>query len=237
MSESAIRIGVLAPEVLGTYGDSGNAIVLAQRARWRGLDAEIVSVSLGSAIPKDLDIYSLGGGEDTAQALAANHFRADAGLSAAINANKPVLAICASLQILGREYTGADGQRRPGLGLLDLVTVAGQTRAIGEVVARPLLTGLTELLTGFENHGGRTRLGGEAMPLGRVLVGEGNGFDQAEGAVQGSVVATYMHGPVLARNPELADYLLSQALGTELSELPMEPVELLRESRLRQIGV
>ncbi len=236
MSESALRIGVIAPEVLGTYGDSGNAVVLAERARRRGIPAEVVTVGLSEPIPDQLDLYALGGGEDTAQALAADHLRAERGLTRAYEAGRPILAICASLQVLGREYTDASGRLVEGLGLLDAVTVPGKERAIGELVARPEIQGLTELLTGFENHGGRTRLGPEAKPLGTVLVGEGNGFDDGEGVVQGSVLATYMHGPVLARNPQLADYLLSQAVGQDLADLEIPQVAVLRDARLRAAG-
>ena len=236
MSESTLRIGVIAPEVLGTYGDSGNSAILAERARRRGMKAEIVTVGLMDAIPSELDLYALGGGEDTAQALAANHLLAEEGLSKAYEAGRPILAICASLQILGREYTDASGQKVQGLGLLDAVTVPGQQRAIGEVVVKPRIAGLTELLTGFENHGGRTRLGPEAQPLGDVLSGVGNGTDGVEGAVQGSILATYMHGPVLARNPQLADYLLAQATGTELEPLDYPEVSALRQARLRVAG-
>lgn len=232
MSESTLRIGVLAPEVLGTYGDSGNAVVLQKRAQWRGLNAQIVTIPLGDEIPEELDIYSLGGGEDTAQALAAQQLRKHSGLVRAFARGAPILAICASLQILGRAYTDAVGNLVDGLGLLDLETVPGGSRAIGELVTRPLLPELTEPLTGFENHGGRTRLGREALPLGSVLSGVGNGFDEVDGAVQGSVIATYMHGPVLARNPQLADLLLGRAAGRTFEPLDLPLVELLREERL-----
>ncbi|WP_350258450.1 glutamine amidotransferase [Scrofimicrobium sp. R131] len=237
MSESTVRIGVLAPEVLGTYGDSGNALILAERARRRGFPAEIVTVNLSEPIPDQLDLYSLGGGEDTAQALAADHLRSERGLSRAVAAGRPVLAICASLQILGRIYVDAAGNEISGLGLLDLETHPRGERAIGEVVTRPLLPELTQLLTGFENHGGGTRLGPDARPLGEVLAGTGNGFDRVEGAVQGSIIATYLHGPVLARNPELADLLLSQALGQDLAPLELPAIDQLRQERLSDAGV
>lgn len=237
MSESRLRIGVLAPEVLGTYGDGGNATVLAQRARWRGIEAEIVSVPLGDPIPSELDIYALGGGEDTAQALAADYLRSQSGLARAAASGKPILAICASLQLLGLSYTDAAGTRIEGLGLLDLETFPGKTRAIGEIVTRPLLPGLTQPLTGFENHGGRTKLGLAALPLGKVLSGTGNGFDEVEGATQGSIIATYMHGPILARNPQLADLLLERALGETLSPLVVPSVDLLREERIAAAGI
>lgn len=240
MSESTLRIGVLFPEVLGTYGDTGNALILAERARRRGIDAELVTVSLNEDIPAELDLYTLGGGEDTAQSLAAQKFRDDSGLLHALDAGKPLLAICASLQVLGHWYRDARGERVEGLGVLDVTTDPQGHRAIGELVCEPLLEGLNQPMTGFENHGGGTILGPNARPLGRVIAGVGNGTPEGmtpgpiacDGVVQGSVIATYMHGPVLARNPELADLLLTRATGLELTPLDVPGVEALRAERL-----
>ena len=252
MTESALRIGVIYPQVLGTYGDTGNSTVLQRRAQMRGIDAVVSTVGLSDPIPSDLDIYLLGGGEDTAQALAASRMRAEKGLQQAVAAGRPVFAVCASLQVLGVAYTDANGREVDGLGLLDVITRPRGERAIGELVAEPLLPGLTDLLTGFENHGGGTSLGPDASPLGLVLAGVGNGALPAdlappglpeglyEGAVQGSIVATYLHGPALARNPQLADWLLAAALGVELTDLsPLEVpgVERLRQERLAAAGV
>lgn len=232
MTESSLRIGLVAPEVLGTYGDSGNALVLAQRARWRGISAEIVTVDLFDSIPDSLDIFTLGGGEDTAQALAADYFRKDHGLARAAQAKKPIMAICASLQVLGNSYVDAEKREVAGVGLLDIETRPQGKRTIGELVTQPLLEGLTEPLTGFENHGGATTLGPDARGLGTVVSGVGNGVDGVDGVVQGSIIATYMHGPVLARNPELADLLLEMATGAHLSPLPLECVDRLRAERI-----
>ncbi|RRC95026.1 type 1 glutamine amidotransferase [Schaalia canis] len=235
-SESTLRIGVILPEVLGTYGDTGNAVVLAERARRRGIAAEIIHIGIDDAVPDSLDIYTMGGGEDIAQEIAASKLRNDSGLVRALNAGRPLLAICASLQVLGHWYEDARGQQVSGLGLLDATTRPQGARSIGELVCEPALEGLTELLTGFENHGGGTTLGPDARPLGRVRFGNGNttldieGATQ-EGAVQGSIIATYMHGPVLARNPQLADLLLARAMGVELAALA--PVEIPGVKQLR----
>ena len=249
---SALRIGVLLPEVLGTYADGGNALVLAERARRRGFDAQIQYVGVGDAIPDDLDIYTLGGGEDAAQELAVETFTADPGLKNAVAAGRPLLAVCASLQILGHWYTDARNRKVEGLGLLDLTTRPQGKRSIGELVVQPEIDGLSEPLTGFENHGGGSQLGPDARPLGKVLFGKGNsilppeGFDEAssssdesalktpriDGAVQGSIIATYLHGPVLARNPQLADLLLERALGHKLEPLEVPGVAELRRERL-----
>ncbi len=242
-----LTIGLVLPDVLGTYGDDGNALVLRQRARMRGVDAEILPVKLGESVPESLDLYCLGGGEDTAQILAAEHLIADGGLTRAAWAGRPILGVCAGLQVLGESFR-AGGRVIDGLGLIDATTVSLQTRAIGEITSTPTRAGLTadltEPLTGFENHLGATLLGPGAEPLGRVTRGIGNcdvaasadvsdGTRQrfAEGAVQGSVIATYMHGPVLARNPQLADLLLARAMGVALGEL--EPLEIAVVDKLR----
>lgn len=242
MSESVLRIGLIYPSILGTYGDSGNAAVLAERARRRGFEAEITSIDIDSPVPANMDIYTLGGGEDTAQAIAAEHLRGHDGLVQAAQGGAPILAICASLQLLGSRYTDAAGRVVQGLGLLDVVTTPRRSRAIGELAEQPLIEGLTGTLTGFENHGGATRLGSDARPLGQVLAGVGNGVDddaagpRYEGAVQGSIIGTYLHGPALARNPELADWLLARVLGP-LEPLEISAVEQLRSERLAAVGL
>ena len=328
-----LNIGLVLPDVLGTYGDDGNALVLRQRARLRGITTEIHTIRYGEAVPETLDVYTLGGGEDVAQLLAAEHLRADGGLVRAAGAGRPVLAICAGLQVLGESFH-AGGKLAEGLGLLDATTSQLGERMIGELHSEPYRPGgagaahagsgagaahagsgagagrgvegagagagganaggvdagggagagagadgagagagadgagagagradvgsgaggagsnaqplaadlneLTEPLTGFANHMGATILGPDARPLGILrarggMVGntDAHGVEAAdvvvkdsekqqsyEGAVQGSVIATYMHGPALARNPQLADVLLARALGTTVAELP-----------------
>jgi lipid II isoglutaminyl synthase (glutamine-hydrolysing) len=232
MAESKVRIGLVLPDVMGTYGDGGNAVVLRQRLLLRGIAAEIVEITLADPVPESLDLYTLGGAEDYAQRLATRHLVRYPGLQRAAARGAPVLAICAAVQVLGHWYETSSGERVDGVGLLDATTAPQETRTIGELVTKPLLAGVTESLTGFENHRGGTILGPAASPLGAVVKGAGNrtgdGFD---GAVQGSVVATYMHGPCLARNPQLADLLLSEVVG-ELTPLELTEVELLRRERL-----
>lgn len=235
MSDSTVRIGLVLPDVMGTYGDGGNALVLRQRLRLRDIDAEIVEITLPDPVPDSLDIYTLGGAEDSAQRLATRHLLRFPGLQTAAGRGAPVLAICAAIQVLGRWYETSSGERVEGVGLLDATTSPQQTRAIGEVTTDPLLTGLSAPLTGFENHRGGTTLGPDATGLARVTRGVGNGVgDGLEGVVQGSVLGTYMHGPALARNPELADYLLCRALGRDsLPPLDLPEVDRLRRERLR----
>ncbi|WP_416564371.1 type 1 glutamine amidotransferase [Nocardia testacea] len=235
MSDSTVRIGLVLPDVMGTYGDGGNALILRQRLRLREIDAEIVEITLPDPVPDSLDIYTLGGAEDSAQRLATRHLLRYPGLQNAAGRGAPVLAICAAIQVLGRWYETSSGERVEGVGLLDATTSPQQTRAIGEVTTNPLITGLSAPLTGFENHRGGTTLGPDATGLARVTRGVGNGVgDGLEGVVQGSVLGTYMHGPALARNPELADYLLCRALGVDsLPPLDLPEVDQLRRERLR----
>ncbi|MCV7182301.1 type 1 glutamine amidotransferase [Mycolicibacterium murale] len=227
-----VRIGLVLPDVMGTYGDGGNAVVLRQRLRLRGIDAEIVEITLSDPVPAELDLYTLGGAEDYAQRLATKHLLRYPGLQQAASRGAPVLAICAAIQVLGHWYETSAGERVEGVGLLDVTTSPQESRTIGEVSGTPLLAGLSQPLTGFENHRGGTVLGPSAQPLAAVTKGAGNragdGFD---GAVQGSVVATYLHGPCLARNPELADHLLTQVVG-ELPPLQLPEVDQLRRERL-----
>lgn len=237
-----LTIGLVLPDVLGTYGDDGNALVLRERARRRGIDAEIQRILLHDDIPPTHSLYTLGGGEDSAQVLAAARLSASPGLQAAAADGRPIFAVCAGLQVLGHTFR-AHGEEVEGVGLLDVTTAPLPRRATGELISNPTGAGvtaeLTEPLTGFENHMGATVLGPDAAPLGRVTRGVGNGAtdeEKVDGVVQGSVIATYMHGPALARNPQLADLLLARALGIPLADL--EPLELdavskLREERLR----
>ena len=227
-----IRVALLYPELLGTYGDGGNATVLAQRLRWRGLNAETVTVAAGEAIPDSCDVYLLGGGEDGPQNLAAEELARSGALTRAVGRGAAALAVCAGFQLLGKTFVGPDGRPHVGLGLLDCNTRRGPgRRRIGEMVVTPEAFALPQL-TGYENHQGVTRLGDDCRPLGTVVSGNGNDSgDRSEGAVNGRVLGTYLHGPVLARNPALADLLLSWVVGP-LSPLDDAEVEELRDQRL-----
>jgi CobQ-like glutamine amidotransferase family enzyme len=226
-----VRIGHLYPEVLGTYGDSGNVEVLHRRLDWRGIRSEIVVIPLGSRIPSGIDLLVVGGGEDDAQTLVAADLAKH--LPAALEAGCLVFAVCAGLQLLGHTFQTAAGSTVAGAGVLDAVSTTGHRRAIGEVVAVPTDPTLPRI-SGFTNHGGVTVLGEHAAPLAKVWRGPANHpLSRDEGAVQGQVMATYLHGPVLARNPALADHLLHRASGLELDPLPDIEVARLRRERLR----
>jgi CobQ-like glutamine amidotransferase family enzyme len=230
----ALRVAVMFPDLLGTYGDGGNGLVLARRAQWRGVDVELLQAVSDAPVPA-ADLYCLGGGEDGPQVRAARTLIDDGTLAKRVAEGAVVLAVCAGFQVVGRSFPGASGEAHEGVGLLDIETVKGAgPRAVGEVVAEPVgLPGLPAL-TGFENHGGVTALGASSETLGRVAAGVGNGSgDGSEGAVQGRVVGTYLHGPVLARNPALADVLLGWALDDPaLAPLDDHAAEGLREERL-----
>lgn len=229
MTESAVRIGLVLPDVMGTYGDSGNSVVLRERLRLRAIPAEIVEITLDDPVPAELDLYTLGGAEDYAQRLATKHLIRYPGLQQAVSRGAPVLAICAAIQVLGHWYETSAGERVDGVGVLDVTTSPQPERTIGEVASTPLIDGLTEPLTGFENHRGGTVLGPGARPLAAVSKGAGNrAGDGIDGAVQGSVIATYLHGCCLARNPELADHLLGKVVG------PLAPLELPEVAQLRR---
>ena len=233
MATESVSITLLYPELLGTYGDGGNAVVLAQRLRWRGRRAEIVEVTAGEPVPESGQLYLMGGGEDGPQALAARELTASRALHRAIDGGAALLAVCAGFQVVGHRFVGPDGEPHAGLGLLDCVTSRDTgARRVGEVVTVPDPSIDVPRLTGYENHQSVTALGRGVRPLGRVVVGAGNDTgDRSEGAIAGRVVGTSLHGPVLARNPALADHLLASVVG-DLDPLDDAEAEVLRKERL-----
>lgn len=237
-SESTVRIVSLYPDLLGTYGDGGNALVLRRRLEWRGIGVEHIIIDAGEPVPVSADLYLVGGGEDGPQVQATRELEESRGLHRAVERGAVVLAICAGMQILGHRFPDATGISRPGLGLLDCETIrVDRPRAVGELLTRDATLktaqGAIDLgrLTGFENHAGRTVPGSSASTLAAVEVGEGNG-DGSEGVVTGKVVGTYLHGPALARNPSLADALLGMVVGpSSLGPLDDSDVDALRDER------
>ncbi|HEX6520153.1 MAG TPA: glutamine amidotransferase [Streptosporangiaceae bacterium] len=228
--QSALRLVWIYPDLLSTYGDRGNLLVLARRAQLRGIAVEVANVNSDQRVPADGDIYLLGGGEDLPQILAARRLQGDGGLAAAAGRGAVVFAVCAGYQIMGIEFGGAEGEPVPGLGLLDIRSGRGDRRGVGEVLADvdPALG--VERLTGFENHQGVTRRGPGVRPLATVLTGVGNG-DGTEGAHAGRIVGTYLHGPALVRNPSLADLLIGWVTGTPLPPIDPKQEELVADLR------
>lgn len=249
--ESAVRVVLVYPELLGTYGDGGNALVCRERLARRGIPVQVSTVPAGRPVPAGGDIYLLGGGEDDPQVLAAAAL-AGSRLRASLEAGAALLAVCAGFQIAGESFTGGDSRVHAGAGLLPGRTVPGRPRAVGELAVEPDPSLGLPLLLGYENHSGRTDIGA-ARPLGRVRIGTGNGRPPGgapggrAGAGDGVLVlpgeqlgrglgiGTYLHGPVLAQNPDLADVLLSHVVGA-LPALELPTATALRAARLAQLG-
>jgi lipid II isoglutaminyl synthase (glutamine-hydrolysing) len=224
-----IVVGHLYPDYLNIYADRGNIAVLSRRAAWRGHELEVRSVSVGDALePGEHDLLYIGGGQDREQALVAHDLVAKAdGVRQSVAAGAAVLAVCGGYQLLGRSYRDVHGADLPGIGVFPFDTVAGDTRMIGDVLLDcELEPGVRRTLAGFENHAGRTRLDPGAQPLGRVVAGFGNDGESGwEGCRVARAVGTYLHGPLLPRNPWLADWLLAQAIAHRDGEPPeLEPL-------------
>lgn len=248
MTEGAIRIGHLYPRDMNLYGDRGNVLALCQRLAWRGIQAEVVPIEVGSAVDwDDLALLFMGGGEDAHQVHIAEDFlqRGEAILPR-LERGLPMLAICGAYQLLGREYVTTDNRHVPGLGFLDVHTEAGSSRMIGNVASTVTAPALgMQTLVGFENHAGKTYLGPSAVALAEVQTGSGNnGSDRTEGVVRGHVVGSYLHGSLLPKNPNLADCLLTWALeyirhgeGSELSLLDDDWEDMAHAAALQRISM
>ena len=227
MADATLRVCALYPDLMNIYADRGNLTVFERRCAWRGLGFELAGAGIGEAVDPDAhDLFYIGGGQDRDQALCARDLatvKRDA-LHAAAARGAVVFAVCGGLQLLGHGYEMEDG-RLPGVGLVDLDTrrEAGP-RLLGNIAIAVDLPGGPPVLAGFENHAGRTYLGPGEQPLGRVLKGNGNnGSDETEGVrggPHGTVIGTYMHGPLLPKNTGLADWLTAAALGIAPGDLP-----------------
>ncbi len=232
---STIRIGHLYPDYLNIYADRGNIAVLAGRAAARGHRLELISLGVGDAVPVgEVDLFYIGGGQDRDQELVAPDLTAKGpALAEAVASGAVVLGVCGGYQLLGSSYRDRAGAELPGIGLLGLHTVAGDRRMIGDVLIECDWAG--ETLAGFENHGGRTLLDPGTAPLGRVVAGFGNdGVSGCEGARAGRVYGTYLHGPLLPRNPWFADLLLAEALAHRVGEPSPQPLAALDDRLERE---
>ncbi len=222
-------VGHLYPDYLNIYADRGNIAVLTRRAAWRGHELQVRALSVGDSIPRDgVDLFYVGGGQDREQALIAPDLAAKGEeLRTAVANGAAVLAVCGGYQLLGRFYLDTLGAEQPGVGLFPLETIAGGRRMIGDVLLEcELEPGERRTVAGFENHAGRTRLDVGATPLGRVVAGFGNdGESGYEGCRVGRAIGTYLHGPLLPRNPWLADWLLAQALAHRLRASEAPPLD------------
>ena len=220
MTDPVLRIAHLYADEMNIYGDRGNILTLQRRAEWRGIPVEVRAIGRGPAPDlSDIDLIFWGGGQDRDQELvftdAAAH-KVDA-IRRAIDGGAVVLAVCGGYQLLGEYYVTADGKRLPGLALVDLHTVPGTRRNIGNILIETNGLGLRpQTLVGFENHSGKTYLGRGLTPLGQVVRGAGNnGEDRTEGVAWGNVFGTYLHGSLLPKNPHFADLLIQRALSRQ----------------------
>lgn len=214
-----LNICHLYPDLLNTYGDRGNMLALLRRAQWHGIEAQITNVTIGNSFDASLyDIIFLGGGQDYEQEIIQNDVLTQKGseIKNAIEGRKVFLCICGGYQLMGKYYKTWDGKEIEFLGALDLWTIGGKERMIGNIIFESdavLDNGQPLKIVGFENHSGRTYLGEDMKPLGRVLSGNGNnGTDGFEGAIYNNVYCSYSHGSLLPKNPLLTDHLLSLAL-------------------------
>lgn len=201
---------------MNVYGDRGNVLTLVQRCRWRGIEVTVTERGVGERGPLDhFDIFVAGGGQDRDQVAVSQDLQGETGrqLREVVEQDAVVLAICGTYQLLGQYFRTGSGETLPGIGIFDAWTVAGSRRFIGDVVIQARLADRTVELVGFENHSGRTFLGPGCRPLGQVRIGAGNnGDDGSEGAVYRNAYGAYLHGPLLPKNPELADHLIELAL-------------------------
>jgi hypothetical protein len=239
--DATLRLCSLYPDLMNIYADRGNIAVLRARCEWRGLGFELAASGLGQELDGSAhDLFYMGGGQDRDQALVARDMvdtKRDA-LRAAADRGAVILAVCGGYQLLGWSYVLGE-EELPGVGLVDLRTVREEgPRLIGNCAIEADLGTGARVIAGFENHGGRTYLGADEQPLGRVLRGHGNnGKDGYEGVRRGNVIGTYLHGPLLPKNVWLADRLIELALGIELEPLDDEFEEAAHRSARQAAGV
>ncbi|MCL5411341.1 MAG: glutamine amidotransferase [Patescibacteria group bacterium] len=244
-----LTIGHLYPKLMNIYGDRGNIITLANRSRWREISVEVKDISLGEPIDPEIDLFFFGGGQDKEQILVASDLQEEKGraLIEAVENGAVLLSICGGYQLLGQYYRPHLGEDLPGIGLFDSYTVAGEKRMIGNVVIEisdSLQSDYSrhaehpKTLVGFENHSGKTYLGKNCQPLGRVVIGFGNnGEDRQEGAVYKNAFGCYLHGPVLPKNPHFADYLIQQALRRKNPDFQLSPLNDSLETLAHQAAI
>lgn len=225
MSGRSLRIAHLYPELLNLYGDSGNILVLRKRLEWRGVEPDVYEVHVGDTPSlSGVDIVFIGGGSDREQRIVCDFLLGQkAELKAYVEDGGVLGAVCGGYQLLGESYLMGE-ERVPGLELVDLYTDRGTPRIIGNIAIESPVS--PQPIVGYENHGGRTHLGAGVKPLGRVLYGRGNdGASGYEGCRYRNVIGTYIHGPLLPKNPGVADYLLSRALERKYGDGALEPLD------------
>jgi CobQ-like glutamine amidotransferase family enzyme len=243
-----LTLAHLYPEAMDLYGDLGNVLALLRRCEWRGIDVDVVEVRVGESVDLSVaDLIVMGGGQDTAQAYVASDLnKRGPVIRGLVDEGAAVLAVCGGFQLFGASYTTASGRVMEGIGVFDAATIAGRRRFIGNITLEAFLqrwgaahASAPIQIVGFENHSGRTELGPRARPLGQVMCGAGNlGDGTIEGAVYRNAIGTYLHGPVLPKNPRLADHLILCALAHHDGEVaPLESLDELTEMRAHRVAL
>ena len=236
MATKPLVIVHLFPELLNLYGDGGNVICLRRRLEWRGLPVEVQEVGMGDAMDfSRADIVFIGGGADREQMIVKDAMmERKSELSAYVADGGALLAVCGGYQFLGHSYA-MDDVAVEGLGIVDMETVRGEGRLIGNAVIQSDICDMP--IVGFENHGGRTTLGAGVNPLGRVLgkTFGNNGQDGFEGVHQGNLIGTYLHGPLLPKNPQVADWLIARAYERRGDAIELEPLDDAEELAANQV--
>jgi len=229
----SLTIGWLYPELMSTYGDRGNIIVLQKRCAWRNIQTEIVAIDQNTTDKqlKTVDLLFGGGSQDREQEIVMrNLHKKKKVIKELIERDVPALFVCGAPQLLGISYEPAEGKRIDGLGIFDMVTKHpgnDKPRLIGNVVAETTISAITAQLVGFENHGGRTYLGRTAHPFAKIITGHGNnGEDGTEGVMYKNAIGCYLHGPLLPKNPQIADYLITRAMEVKYKkQITLEPLD------------
>src|SRR3989344_3562884 len=256
MAKNKIIIGYLYPDLMNIYGDTGNIICLKKRCQWRGIEVEVRNISVGDKLEKgECDLFFFGGGQDQSQSDVAKDLVLSSKhqvLREEAEAGTPFLSICGGYQLLGQYYQPFDGPKLEGVGIFPAYTKASHDRMIGNIVIRlqgigdsegkePTTYNLqpTTLLVGFENHSGKTYLQEGAKPLGKVIKGFGNnGEDKSEGCIYKNAIGCYMHGSLLPKNPQLADWLIQNALEVKYGiEIKLKPLDDELENKAHEFAV
>jgi len=231
-----LKIGWLYGTKMNIYGDRGNVVALAQRARWRAIEPEVIEIGLGQSVPDDIDVFFFGGGQDEEQIAVSKDLQGVKGerITQAVEDGAAMLSVCGGYQLLGREYRPHDAAPLPGIGLFDAVSMAGPERFIGNVV----IDSEWGKLVGFENHSGLTFIGEAAKPLGKVEVGRGNnGKDGTEGIRYKNALGCYLHGALLPKNPVLTDWLIEAGLTRRYGSASLAPMDDDLERRAQRTAI
>lgn len=234
-----LRIAYLYPELMNIYGDRGNILCFLKRCQWRGIETEVKKITLKDPLlPGNFDFYFAGGGQDKEQILVAKDLQTKKkSLKEEADRGVPMLLICGSYQLFGHYFKTFDDKKLLGISVLDCYTVASKKRKIGNVMVKPDKSIIKNYLLGFENHSGNTFLKSDSQtqPLGKVIKGFGNnGKDKTEGAIYKNVLGTYLHGPILPKNPALADFLIKKALETKCQKkITLKPLDNKSEEQAR----